>query len=240
MLLSVIEFPFNYIPPKPKNPSPYIVLDDYDPVDFAFGYNSLNDMRVEQIVPCYFSFLMSWPANWPTYFKCLRQDACVLDYKTFDKAFNLFKSYNIILDLKPDRNCELIINNGNKYNKFKLYNTLCLYRWCNTNPKLIYELLYRIDELKNINFWRIFHYVTGKFVANYQHNIVHVDKKNYTDIRPTVAARKVFANFDKFENSATYGYTGSFLQTIYDPSINVTLNQPEDILNEKYESYYND
>jgi hypothetical protein len=73
---------------------------------------------------------------------------------------------------KGDMNCCII--HGKDDVKHRIYAGLCCYRWAECLSPMVYEACRLIEKRPDVNFYRIFHYVTGKYVTLIGHSFTNV------------------------------------------------------------------
>lgn len=73
---------------------------------------------------------------------------------------------------KGESNCAIIEGKGDS--KHRIYAGLCCYRWSEALAPMCYEACRLIEARPDIDFYRIFHYVTGKYVTLVGHSFTNV------------------------------------------------------------------
>src|SRR4051812_19369898 len=72
---------------------------------------------------------------------------------------------------KGDMNCCLIHGKGEV--RHRIYAGLCCYRWAECLCPMVYEACRLIEARPDVNFYRIMHYVTGKYVTLIGHSFTN-------------------------------------------------------------------
>jgi len=73
---------------------------------------------------------------------------------------------------KDEMNCCLIQGVGDC--KHRIYAGLCCYRWAECLSPMVYEACRLIEKKPEINFYRLMHYITGKYVTLMGHSFTNV------------------------------------------------------------------
>lgn len=123
---------------------------------------------------CYAGHMGSLPQHT---FDCKPQGKSLLGqddfflWAKFCTAFGL-SPHATVPYVKNDNNCLLI--NGDGDCKHRIYTGLCCYRWADSLAPLPYEACRLIELRPDINFYRILHWVTGKYVTLTGHSFTNV------------------------------------------------------------------
>ncbi len=152
---------------------------------------------------------------------------------------------------KGKMNCCLIHGAGE--NRHRIYAGLCCYRWAESLAPMVYEVCRLIEKRPDVNFYRIFHYLTGKYISNMGHNFTCVSNvagslySGHYNQQPRL--NHIWGLWPKFffspginlsaETKVT-GYTQSVIAgEIQNFNLNLLVKDHEDLMDDKWEELYN-
>lgn len=199
--------------------------------------------------PCYGAYMSQLSENT---FDCIPNNTktSMLSFEDFALWIRYCTAYGFMPSgTIPYRDKELncLIIHGEHENKHRVYAALCCYRWSDSLAPLVYHACRLIEQRPDLNFYRIMHYVQGKYVTLAGHNFTEVYAESMglygTNARLNYMWPITFKYFfDPYSSQSLIHEANKMdlTQTAIAKCVknNLLAKKHDDLLDEKWESLY--
>jgi len=153
-----------------------------------------------------------------------------------------------------DGNMNCCIIHGEGDCKHRIYAGLCCYRWAECLSPMVFEACRLIEKKPNMSFYRIMHYVTGKYVTLIGHSFTNVCAGTMSLYNAIAGAAKtprldhMWGLYPKFffgwgHNLAAKANKTSMTQTVIATDVNklnlgLYVKKHEDLMSDRWDDLY--